>query len=154
MASCSGRCPGYDSCHRRASCGRSASDLPRLVVHACNYLAPLRQGESGRIADACLLHGGQLADQGRDVLEAIALVAVATLVERQVLVGLEVDGLRQLCADLSVPGPADYGIAEGDWFGSLPTMAEQALASGSPANNPRIPEAGDIIALYERVWAG
>ena len=71
-----------------------------------------------------------------------------------VAVGKLVDGLRQLCADLSVPGPAAYGIAESDWFGSLPTMAEQALASGSPANNPRIPEAGDIVALYERVWAG
>jgi alcohol dehydrogenase class IV len=69
-------------------------------------------------------------------------------------VGRLVDGLRQLCADLSVPGPSAYGIAEGDWFGALETMAEQALASGSPANNPRIPEAGDIVALYERVWAG
>ncbi len=71
-----------------------------------------------------------------------------------VAVGKLVDGLRQLCADLSVPGPSAYGIAEGDWFGSLGTMAEQALASGSPANNPRIPEAGDIVTLYERVWAG
>ena len=68
--------------------------------------------------------------------------------------GKLVDGLRRLCADLSVPGPEAYGIAESDWFGSLPTMAEQALASGSPANNPRIPEVGDIVALYERVWAG
>jgi alcohol dehydrogenase class IV len=71
-----------------------------------------------------------------------------------VAVGRLVDGLRQLCADLSVPGPAAFGIAESDWFGALHTMAEQALASGSPANNPRIPEAGDIVALYERVWAG
>jgi alcohol dehydrogenase class IV len=65
-----------------------------------------------------------------------------------------VDGLRQLCTDLSVPGPSAYGIAEGEWFGSLDTMAEQALASGSPANNPRIPVASDIVSLYERVWAG
>jgi alcohol dehydrogenase class IV len=32
-------------------------------------------------------------------------------------------------------------------------MAEQALASGSPANNPRIPDANQIIELYRRVWA-
>jgi alcohol dehydrogenase class IV len=28
-------------------------------------------------------------------------------------------------------------------------MATQALASGSPANNPRIPDAAEIVALYE-----
>lgn len=65
-----------------------------------------------------------------------------------------VAGLRQLTADLQVPGPRAWGIAENDWFGSLATMAEQALASGSPGNNPRIPQAEDIEALYRHVWAG
>ena len=63
-----------------------------------------------------------------------------------------VDGLRQLTADLSVPGPAEFGISRDDWLSSLPVMAQQALDSGSPANNPRIPEAAEIQALYERVW--
>lgn len=65
---------------------------------------------------------------------------------------LLVAGLAELTRDLSVPGPADYGIAESDWFDNLALMAQQALDSGSPANNPRVPDAGDIIALYERVW--
>lgn len=63
-----------------------------------------------------------------------------------------VDGLRALTSDLSVPGPQAYGIAHDDWFGSLDLMAEQALASGSPANNPRIPVADDIVTLYKRLW--
>ena len=63
-----------------------------------------------------------------------------------------VNGLRQLTADLSVPGPAEFGISRDDWLSSLPVMAQQALDSGSPANNPRIPEAAEIQALYERVW--
>lgn len=63
-----------------------------------------------------------------------------------------VSGLRRLCADLSVPGPQEYGIAESDWFASLDLMAEQALASGSPSNNPRLPEVADIVSLYQRVW--
>ena len=63
-----------------------------------------------------------------------------------------VAALRQLCTDLQVPSPAAYGIAESDWFDSLPLMAEQALASGSPANNPRIPENDEIVGLYRRVW--
>jgi alcohol dehydrogenase class IV len=33
-------------------------------------------------------------------------------------------------------------------------MAEQALASGSPNNNPRVPNANEIIALYRAVWTG
>ncbi len=65
-----------------------------------------------------------------------------------------VAGLRQLNADLEVPGPAAYGIDESAWLGALDSMAEQALASGSPANNPRLPEHADIVALYRRVWAG
>ena len=32
-----------------------------------------------------------------------------------------------------------------------PTMAEQAIASGSPANNPRVPVAAEIERLYGRV---
>ncbi len=64
-----------------------------------------------------------------------------------------VAGLRQLTADLEVPGPRQWGIAEEPWFANLDTMAAQALASGSPGNNPRVPEATDIVALYRRVWA-
>ncbi|MAT91317.1 MAG: alcohol dehydrogenase [Halioglobus sp.] len=69
-----------------------------------------------------------------------------------VAVGKLVDGLRALTADLAVPGPRAYGIAEADWFGSLELMAQQALESGSPANNPRVPEARDIVELYTRIW--
>lgn len=63
-------------------------------------------------------------------------------------------GLRQLNADLAVPGPEEFGIAQDSWDASLQLMAEQALASGSPGNNPRVPQAADIVALYRRVWAG
>jgi hypothetical protein len=31
-------------------------------------------------------------------------------------------------------------------------MATQALASGSPQNNPRIPTADEIVGLYHQVW--
>jgi hypothetical protein len=33
-------------------------------------------------------------------------------------------------------------------------MAGQALASGSPANNPRVPTVAEIIGLYREVWIG
>jgi alcohol dehydrogenase class IV len=62
------------------------------------------------------------------------------------------DELRRLNADLKVPSPAAYGIDRGRYDELLPTMAGQALASGSPANNPRIPSSDEIIDLYRRVY--
>ena len=64
------------------------------------------------------------------------------------------DGLVQLNRDLDVPTPRGYGIKEADWERLLPTMTRQALASGSPANNPRVPSEAEIVALYREVWAG
>jgi alcohol dehydrogenase class IV len=60
--------------------------------------------------------------------------------------------LAQLNLDLSVPSPRAYGIDERRWQELLPVMAGQALASGSPANNPRIPSASEIEDLYRQVW--
>ncbi|MDB5439527.1 MAG: alcohol dehydrogenase [Caulobacteraceae bacterium] len=58
------------------------------------------------------------------------------------------DELRALNGDLNVPTPAAYGIVRARWDEVVDTMAEQALASGSPGNNPRVPTAGEIKDLY------
>ena len=63
-----------------------------------------------------------------------------------------VEGLEALNRDLSVPSPFEYGIEETTWFDSLGVMAQQALASGSPANNPRVPSAAEIVDLYREIW--
>jgi alcohol dehydrogenase class IV len=60
--------------------------------------------------------------------------------------------LRALNAELQVPTPRAYGIAAERWDGLLPTMAQQALSSGSPGNNPRVPSAAEIEALYRRAY--
>jgi alcohol dehydrogenase class IV len=65
-----------------------------------------------------------------------------------------VSGLETLNRELSVPTPSGFGISEADWNGKMALMAEQALASGSPNNNPRVPTAGEIVALYRAVWTG
>jgi alcohol dehydrogenase class IV len=65
-----------------------------------------------------------------------------------------ITGLEVLNKDLAVPTPADYGIDEATWTGKLALMAEQALASGSPGNNPRVATAAEIIGLYREVWTG
>jgi alcohol dehydrogenase len=64
-----------------------------------------------------------------------------------------VEGISQLCRDLTVPTPQQYGISRTEWDRLIPTMAEQALASGSPANNPLVPDADDIAAIYDEIYA-
>ena len=64
------------------------------------------------------------------------------------------DGLAALNRDLAVPTPAGYGIDKREWDAKLELMAEQALASGSPGNNPRVPSKAEIVALYQIVWSG
>ncbi|HEY8288093.1 MAG TPA: iron-containing alcohol dehydrogenase [Acetobacteraceae bacterium] len=65
-----------------------------------------------------------------------------------------VSGLEALNKDLAVPTPAVYGIDETAWNTKMALMAEQALASGSPGNNPRVPDKAQIMGLYREVWTG
>jgi alcohol dehydrogenase class IV len=61
-----------------------------------------------------------------------------------------VEGLRTLNDDLKVPTPSTLGHQADDEMFAL--MARQALASGSPQNNPRVPDEAAIIALYQELW--
>ena len=70
----------------------------------------------------------------------------------QSAVGALVEALHRINADLAVPSPRAYGIERERWEALIPLMAQQALGSGSPANNPRLAEAGEIEALYRQVW--
>ena len=60
--------------------------------------------------------------------------------------------LRALNAELCVPSPEDFGIDEKTYIQLSSLMADQALASGSPGNNPRTPTADEIVELYRQVW--
>jgi alcohol dehydrogenase class IV len=70
----------------------------------------------------------------------------------QAAVARLLDELRRLNQDLKVPSPSAYGIDRARYDELLPVMAGQALASGSPANNPRVPTSDEIIELYRRVY--
>jgi alcohol dehydrogenase class IV len=60
--------------------------------------------------------------------------------------------LRALNDELQVPTPEQFGISRQQFFDLMPTMAEQALASGSPNNNPIVPTADQIIDIYKQLW--
>src|SRR5215471_18276213 len=63
------------------------------------------------------------------------------------------DWLDRLNDDLKVPRLRDCCGGDKNKFGAiLPKMANDALESGSPQNNPIIPAAGQIIELFEKAW--
>jgi alcohol dehydrogenase class IV len=70
----------------------------------------------------------------------------------QTAVGRLVEALEWINAELEVPTPAQYGIDKARWDELIPLMAEQALASGSPGNNPRVPSPAEIERLYQQAW--
>jgi alcohol dehydrogenase len=64
-----------------------------------------------------------------------------------------VEGLEKLNTRLEVPRIRDFKGATLEVFeAALEKMASDALASGSPANNPVVPTAPDIIKLYREAW--
>ena len=72
----------------------------------------------------------------------------------QAAVSALLEALTALNRDLTVPSPAAYGIDEARYRDLMPRMAEQALASGSPGNNPRVPTAAEIVTLYDAAYRG
>jgi alcohol dehydrogenase class IV len=64
-----------------------------------------------------------------------------------------VEELRALNDELSVPTLAAFGVDKEHYFSVIDVMADQAIASGSPANNPRVPAKQEIVELYKSVWA-
>ncbi len=60
--------------------------------------------------------------------------------------------LQALNDELAVPTPYQFGIDRDEFFGVCQTMAEQALASGSPSNNPIEPSVNEMVTIYKGLW--
>ncbi len=103
-----------------------------LLPAVTNFSAPAARS---RYADCARSMGLARQEEGDQA-------AVARLLEE----------LEALNADLEVPSPAAYGIARADWDDVIEIMAEQAIASGSPGNNPLVPSAEEIRALYRQAY--
>jgi alcohol dehydrogenase class IV len=62
------------------------------------------------------------------------------------------DELVSLNRELQVPSLKEFGVDGNHFSKNLQTMAKQAISSGSPSNNPRVPDIEDIIKLYKKLW--
>jgi len=61
--------------------------------------------------------------------------------------------LKAINAELQVPTLSEFGAQKDHYLNLTTKMAEQALASGSPNNNPRVPSVEEMAAIYLRVWS-
>lgn len=85
--------------------------------------------------------------------EASRLAGFAGAADADQLAGAKLlDELETINFDLGVPTPEAFGIARTQWDDRCTIMAQQALASGSPANNPAIPDVSAIVSLYETIY--
>lgn len=61
--------------------------------------------------------------------------------------------LEELNRDLELPRLSECrGVTREVFDAQVKKMADDALASGSPANNPRIPARDEIVSLYQQAW--
>ncbi len=64
-----------------------------------------------------------------------------------------VNGLESMNTLLQIPSIQKYkGVDEEVFNSNLEKMANDALASGSPQNNPVVPRVEEIMELYQKAW--
>jgi alcohol dehydrogenase class IV len=89
-------------------------------------------------------------DRYADCARAMGVASATDSVDAAV--GKLLGELEAINDELQVPTPALFGIDRDQFLERMPTMAQQALASGSPGNNPRVPSEAEIIELYRSLW--
>nr|WP_309099979.1 iron-containing alcohol dehydrogenase [Fredinandcohnia onubensis] len=139
-------------------------------------LGALKAGIAFSNASVCLVHGmsrpiGALFHVPHGVSNAMLLPAIleyskSACIERLANIGLfikpELNGysneeianivvreIKQLCLNLNIPNMKKWGIEKQELDKVVRKMAKDAIASGSPGNNPRIPTEEEIIELYD-----
>jgi alcohol dehydrogenase class IV len=63
-----------------------------------------------------------------------------------------VNATTALLRSLNIKTLQECKVQEAEFFKHIPKMAEDALASGSPANTRRTPSKDDLMALYKELW--
>ncbi|OGP90810.1 MAG: alcohol dehydrogenase [Deltaproteobacteria bacterium RBG_16_47_11] len=94
-------------------------------------------GNPARYAHIAKAMGENIA--GRSDLEGAALATKA---------------IKGLIKDIKIPSLKELGVDKGKLEQLAPKMAEDAIASGSPGNNPRQATKEEIIELYRKAYEG
>jgi alcohol dehydrogenase len=93
------------------------------------------------------------AAPGRYAAVARAVGCATGSVDDERAAGSLIPWLEALNETLKVPRLGQcQGVTRELFDASVEKMARDAIASGSPANNPRVPEAAAIVELYRQAW--
>jgi alcohol dehydrogenase class IV len=84
----------------------------------------------------------RLADIGRIFLPASECLSNKEAAE------FSVNAIKELCQKLNIPNLKGWGIEQKAFENVVEKMASDAIESGSPANNPRIPTHNELVELY------
>ena len=64
-----------------------------------------------------------------------------------------VEGLYGYAESMSVPSMSAFGIDKTAFDRALEQMADDALRSGAPNNNPKVPDKQEIVSLFLQAWS-
>jgi alcohol dehydrogenase class IV len=73
-------------------------------------------------------------------------------IAREMEVADLIGGLEALCRDVAIPSLRTLGVTADRYEALLEKMAQDALDSGSPAFNPRVPTRAEVISLYREIY--
>ncbi|KAA9011349.1 iron-containing alcohol dehydrogenase [Niallia endozanthoxylica] len=137
-------------------------------------LGSLQAGMAFSNASVCLVHGmsrpiGALFHVPHGISNAMLLPAVLeyskeACIDRLADIGrifqpnaevsneeaaeIAVSSIKELCLQLNIPNLRGWGIDQNVFEEVLDKMAVDAIDSGSPGNNPRVPSHQELIELY------
>lgn len=60
--------------------------------------------------------------------------------------------VSELCKKLQIQTLEEFGVKKEDFYSQIDKMADDAIASGSPANTRKNPEKEDIIRIYKNLF--
>jgi alcohol dehydrogenase class IV len=63
-----------------------------------------------------------------------------------------IEAVSDLCKKLKIQTLEEFGVDKNDFYSNIDKMAEDAIASGSPANTRRNPTKEDIVAIYKKLY--
>lgn len=65
------------------------------------------------------------------------------------LATLAIGSIKELCKKMGIGNLRQWGIEEEAFYAAIPKMATDAIASGSPGNNPKVPTQDELMELYK-----
>jgi len=71
------------------------------------------------------------------------------LLSQEELADLAIVSIKEMCKKMDMGNLKQWGIDEQAFYAAIPKMTADAIASGSPGNNPKVPTQEELMELYK-----